>query len=60
MRASPRTMCEALSMCGAMKSICVSDPSASATDHLGETLADIVNAVSSFYPMPLRFDVCGD
>ncbi len=60
MRASPRTMCEAMSMCGVMKSICVPDPSTSATDHLGETLADIVNAVSSFYPTPLRFDVCGD
>ncbi len=60
MRASPRTMCEAMSVCGASKSICIPDPSTSATDHLGETLADITAAISSFYPMPLRFDVCGE
>jgi cytosine/adenosine deaminase-related metal-dependent hydrolase len=58
--ASPRpatTGCEAMSICGQDKFLCVPE-NTDGTDTLNQTAADITAAVQSFYATPYTFEVC--
>ncbi|MBK8168941.1 MAG: amidohydrolase family protein [Sandaracinaceae bacterium] len=57
MAATPRTACEAFSMCGSDKFICVPD-NTDGTDTLNESLMSIQSTIEMFYPGILPLEAC--